>query len=183
MTPREAVASKLTQSTASMITRPRTVAVGPLDTDSSPVSLDDSLCGDDAALAAVDGDGELLGPEIGHGLAVAVDDLNVNGNNVDRDAERLRRILISARRLCGLRPLGERRRRIRQQHRGDRQQLSTHLSCDDKNVQNWADGYLITPLQSGPSRGIRRSCRPCGIRLQAEVLRRRGRVSRCLKPY
>ena len=47
----------------------------------------DEIGGDDAALPAVDGDLEFFGPEVGDGQAVAIDDLDVDGDQVDGGAE------------------------------------------------------------------------------------------------
>ena len=99
MTPRDAVASKLMQSTASMITRPSAGEDAPLDVIARldlPGVAADTLGRHDAPPSAVDGHGELLGPEIGNRPAVAIDDLDVHGHDVDGDTDRRRLVLTGA---------------------------------------------------------------------------------------
>ena len=80
----------------------------------------DAFRGDDPAAPAVDGDVELLRPEVGHGIAFAVDHLNVDGDDVDGYPERLRR---------GRWGLGRSRGYDSQQRRGEDRKPSAHVYC------------------------------------------------------
>ena len=122
MTPREAVASKLMQSTASMITRPAVGDCRAAASDCSPSesnSVPDALGRDDAPPAAVDRDGEFFGTEVRHRPALLVDDLDVHRDHVDGDAERRRRILIGPLRLGSRGSLGRGGRGVDQYRGGE----------------------------------------------------------------
>ena len=100
------------------MTRPPESGVGLFAIRTAAGVAADAFRGDDPAAPAVDGDVELLRPEVGNGIAFAVDHLNVDGDDVDGHPERLRR---------GRWGLGRSRGYDSQQRRGEDRKPSAHV--------------------------------------------------------